>query len=112
MTYRKIFVYAAALLAFTPAVHAQQAPMIKVETLEVVPGENSAIQYVTGYAVNFGSKPYENAFISFNLLDAQGTLVGNATTHVQNLAPGQRWLYRAAAVHPFARVQVAKISGY
>lgn len=87
--------------------HAQQSGLA-VSDLRVTQ-DRTGISTITGTATNTAGRPLTDAFLTFNLYDQAGTIVGNTMTHVQNLAPGDRWGFAAQTPLPFARVQVSRI---
>jgi len=101
-----------AIIAFTltaavTQAHAQPEPL-SVSDLHVTQ-EQAGISTVTGTATNTAGRPLTDAFVTFNLYDQSGTLVGNVMAHVQNLATSQRWQFRTQTPVAFARLQVSQV---
>ena len=72
-----------------------------------------SISDVSVLCVAAGGGPLSNAFIKFNLLDAQGNLVGNTIAHASNLAPAQAWHFNAPiAIQGVVDFKVAKVNVY
>jgi len=64
---------------------------------------------IVGVAINQSETVLKNAFVQFNLFNAQGNQIGNTIAHVTNLAPGQTWQFSAPIIVPDAAS--FKISG-
>jgi len=75
--------------------------------------EGGGVTAIVGIATNKSGGPLSNAFIKFNLLDAQGNLVGNTIAHASNLAPAQAWHFNAPiAIQGVVDFKVAKVNVY
>ena len=71
--------------------------------------QEQSISTIAGTATNNAAYPLTQAFITFNLYDQSGAIVGNTMTYVQNLAPGGQWRFAAQTPLAFVRVQVSEI---
>ena len=99
----------AIVFAFASAVvqaHAQPAPL-SLSDLHVT--QSQGIATIAGIATNMTGRPLSNAFLTFNLYDQSGTVIGNTMAYVQNLAAGDRWQFAAQTPVAFARAQVSQI---
>jgi hypothetical protein len=75
--------------------------------------EGYAVPTIVGIATNQSGGAISNAFIKFNLLDAQGNLVGNTIAMASNLAPGQVWHFKAPmAEQGVVSVKVVEVNVY
>ncbi len=64
---------------------------------------------ISGQATNQADKVAKSVFIHFDLFDAQGALVGNTVTHVQNLKPGAKWNFTVQAAQKFSKVEISGV---
>lgn len=74
--------------------------------------EPNGIQFVTGAATNTSNAPIKSAFVRFNLYDAQNNLVGNTIANGENIAPGDRWVFKAYAPQPFDHAKFISVDTY
>lgn len=98
-------VFACAMVAVQA--HAQQ-PALSVSDLRVTRG-GRGISTITGTATNVAGRPLTDAFLTFNLYDQAGAIIGNTMAHVQNLGAGERWQFAARTPLAFARVEVSQV---
>ncbi|MFM0450062.1 FxLYD domain-containing protein [Paraburkholderia nemoris] len=70
---------------------------LSVVQTEVVRGANG-FPVIVGVVSNTGATIVHDAFVKFNLYDAQGNIVGNTIAHGQNIGPGERWEFEAPFV--------------
>jgi hypothetical protein len=90
-------------------VSAQAQPNeLAIRNLQVVP-EADGVSAITGTATNQTGRTLSSAFIEFNLYDSRGTVVGNAIDHIENLAPGNSWNFKAETPTRFGTVRVTKV---
>lgn len=106
---KQLFVTLALLLVMS-TLRAQQTSLA-IEDMQAI-REANGLQAVAGIALNRSDKVIKNAFVKFNLYDAQGILVGNTITHAANLGPGERWRFKALASQNFSTVKVSDIQLY
>lgn len=74
------------------------------------PVTNGNTYVITGTATNMTDKAIKSAFITFNLYDEQGNLVGNAIATAQGLDPRGTWKFKADAVARFATYKISEIN--
>jgi len=110
-----IFVRLAAvmLFAFSISVYANpmDLPVTDIQSIQETPD----IAVITGFVHNNTGKPVKTVFITFNLYDHEGNLVGNAKGYASDLAPGERWKFRvpvAAAINRFESFKVVEVKVY
>lgn len=84
-----------------------QSASLSLSDLQVT--QDQGIATIMGTATNTTGRPLTDAFVTFNLYDQNGTVVGNTMAHVQNLAAGSRWQFTAQTPVAFARAQVSQI---
>ena len=96
------------LFAGTVTTVLAQPSELSVSDLRVTQ-DQAKLSTIMGTATNTAGRPITDAFLTFNLYDQSGTVVGNAMAHVQNLAVGDHWQFEAKTPLPFARVQVSQI---
>ena len=77
-----------------------------------VGSEPSGVSVVTGVATNTSNAPIKSAFVHFNLYDAQNNLVGNAIANGNDIAPGDRWTFKAYAPQPFDHAKFISVDTY
>ncbi|VVD71802.1 hypothetical protein PEP31012_00644 [Pandoraea eparura] len=65
--------------------------------MDVISGANG-FPAIVGIATNTGNALVRDAFVKFNLYDAQGNIVGNTIAHGQNIGPSERWRFEAPFV--------------
>ena len=107
---------AAALCALLlAAAHAQggaNQQALVITDMDSIQDENG-YPAIVGLATNDSGAPIRDAFIRFNLHDAQGNLVGNTIAKASNIAPGQVWRFKAPMVDRDAtRYEVVEIKAY
>jgi hypothetical protein len=64
---------------------------------------------ITGIATNQSGRTLSNAFVKFNLYDDEGTVVGNTLDHASDLAPGDRWAFKAKTGTKFATFKLTGV---
>lgn len=74
--------------------------------------EPTGVQFVTGVATNTSNAPIKSAFVQFNLYDAQNNLVGNTVANGINIAPGDRWIFKADAAQQFDHAKLTSVDTY
>ena len=95
------------LYALTFGAYAQSTELA-ISNLQVVP-EADGLSAITGTAINESGHTLSGAFINFNLYDDTGALVGNATTSASNLAPEDRWNFKAEPGIQFRKAKLTQI---
>lgn len=87
-------------------------PNIPITDLQVDTSE-TGLPVIKGMAINRTGKLVKNIFVSFNLYDANGVVVGNTTATASNLSPGDRWQLRApSAIKNFTTFKITNINAY
>jgi hypothetical protein len=74
--------------------------------------EPTGVRFVTGVATNTTNAPIKSAFVQFNLYDAQDNLVGNTIANGVNIAPGDRWVFKADAAQQFDHAKLMSVDTY
>jgi hypothetical protein len=82
-----------------PAPYEQDGLRISVEGFY---GTGRSYFGINGTAKNIGSKDYTMCMINFDIVDSQGTKVGDAVAHTQGLKAGQEWRFQALFTTAFA----------
>ena len=102
---RKVFLTLA--LGFWACTASAQSPGVQVTEMHAQSG--TPMGEITGLARNETDHSIPLVTLSFNLLDANGTQVGNAIAQTMNLAAGGRWQFKADTTTPYATFQLAKV---
>lgn len=108
---KRFYLFVTGLLLLMTAAKAPMAQqdVLMVRSINAV-REVNGLPVITGIAVNQSPKAIKNAFIRFNLYDAENILVGNTIAHASNIGPGEQWRFRATAtVKEFVVVKVSDI---
>ena len=104
-------ILAIALLLATASSAYAGGSSLQVSGLQVG-AEPTGVQFVTGIATNTSDAPIKSAFVHFNLYDAQNNLVGNTIANGNNIAPGDRWLFKADAAQQFDHAKLVAVDTY
>jgi hypothetical protein len=67
------------------------------------------LSMITGTATNQSGRTLSDAFVKFNLYDNRGTVVGNVLDHASDLAPGDKWAFKAETGTKFATVKLTGV---
>lgn len=103
----RYFVIAAIALFSCGSAKAQLAcQSIQVGTLEASVAATPPIGEVTGVARNVGTAPLRYVSLTFNLLDANNTVVGNTIANGLNIGPGQTWRFSAVTTVNYQTVRL------
>ncbi len=84
---------------------------LEVENLDSYRDE-AGILHITGEITNTKSHSLEGLGVEFNLLNAEGNLVGSTLDYVKNVDPGQTWEFEASEISPdnVSSYKVAKVT--
>jgi hypothetical protein len=108
---KKIYALAACMVFSLAAMADEQSP-VAVSNLQAVAGPIPSISYITGTATNTKGKPIEAVFLYFNLYDSNDALVGNAIANASNLAPNDKWKFKAGVNVPYDHFVMVKTEAY
>jgi hypothetical protein len=67
------------------------------------------LSVITGMATNQSGRTLSHAFVKFNLYDDRGTVAGNVLDHASDLAPSDRWAFKAETGTKFAIVKLTGV---
>lgn len=69
-------------------------------------------RYITGVVKNTGSQTYDTVYITFNLYDSSGSIVGNEIDTIHNFRPGATWRFKIMITEEAAvRFEFYSLSG-
>lgn len=104
---RKIVALVALFLSF--AVSATDRVSISQLQVGTAPAGYPAVM---GIAHNNTGATLSAVFVTFNLYDEAGNVVGNATAAGQNIGPGENLRFSAPTLVPFSTVKVTDVKAY
>ncbi|MEE4704667.1 FxLYD domain-containing protein [Pseudomonas alliivorans] len=104
---RKIVAFAALLLSFG----ASAADRVTISELQVGTAP-AGYPAVMGIAHNNTSTTLSAVFVTFNLYDDAGNVVGNTTAAGQNIGPGENLKFSAPTLVPFSEAKVTGVKAY
>lgn len=105
-------VFAAGMVVVAFAAQAQSTEQLAFSDLQTRAAGPNGGTAIVGVAVNTTAKTLTTVFVTFNLYDAQNSLVGNAFATVNGLEPGVQWRFEAPAPAAFTTYKVAKVLAY
>lgn len=72
----------------------------------------TTITTITGTAKNESGKKISAVFIKFNVMDSNGSVIGNAITNLNDFEPGTTWKFKAQYPGIFASYKLVAIDTY
>lgn len=85
---------------------------LRISDLQVGQDTVTGFPVVTGVATNTSNAAVKSAFVRFNLYDAQNNLIGNTIANGNDIAPGDRWIFKAQSPQPFDHAKLISIDTY
>ena len=107
---RTCFAILAGLTILSASAFAADSALTLANDLQAVADPMAPYGALIGTAVNTSDKQITLATITFNLFDADNNVIGNTVAQAQQIAPGQRWMYKALAPMQFDHAKISNVS--